>query len=139
MTARHLRQSQERTMEARGKETLTQEGTRPGWLFRPDVDIVEQQEEYLVSADLPGVGESDLQVHLDKGILTIDAQPSVVPDNSWQPRHAEYRIGAYHREFTMGDEIDSENISARVKDGVLEIRLPKIRQQQPRRIAIARG
>jgi len=138
-TSRELQQGQDRTMEVRGKEALQQEGMRPGLMFRPDVDIVEQPEEYLVTADLPGVGEADLQIHLDKGVLTIDAQPSVRPADGWQPIHAEYRIGAYHREFAMSEAIDAKAISASMRDGVLEIHLPKAKPHQPRRITISRG
>jgi len=139
MTTSELQHSQERAMEVRGKEMLPAEGTRPGWLFRPDVDIVELPDEYLVTADLPGVGEDDLRVQLEQGVLTIDAQPSLRADDAWQPIHTEYRIGAYHREFTMSEAIDADAISARMRDGVLEIRLPKTRQARPRQIAIARA
>jgi len=139
MATSDIPQAQDRKMEPRGKETLEREGTRPGWVFRPDVDIVEMPEEYLVTADLPGVGEDDVQIQLEKGVLTIDALPSVRPDSAWHPVHGEYRVGAYRREFAMSEAIDAEAITARVQDGVLEIRLPKTRRHQPRRIEIARG
>jgi HSP20 family protein len=132
------RQSPQREMEHRHKEAVQQEGTCPGWTFLPDVDIVERPGEYLVSADLPGVGEDDLRIQLENGVLSIDAQPSVRPDDAWQPLYAEYRTGGYHREFTMSDRIDAEAISASVRDGVLQIRLPKAARHQPRRIAIQR-
>jgi HSP20 family molecular chaperone IbpA len=138
MTTSELQQAPERTMEPRDKQVLPREGVRPGLVFRPDVDIVERPEEYLVTADLPGVGEQDLTVQLADGVLSIDARPSVLPDESWQALHAEYRIGAYHREFAMSEAVDPDAISARMRDGVLEIRLPKTRRHQPRRIAIDR-
>jgi len=134
-----LQQAQGREMEPRRKQALAQEGLRPGWVFRPDVDIVEQPEEYLVRADLPGVGEDDVQIQLENGVLSIDAQPSVRPEEAWRPLYGEYRLGSYHREFTMGEAIDAENISARVHDGVLEIHLPKAARHQPRRIEVTRG
>jgi HSP20 family protein len=130
-------QTQDRTMEPRSKEALQREGTRPGWTFRPDVDIVEQPEAYLVTADLPGVGQEDLQVQLENGVLSIDARPSLQPESAWRALHTEYRIGGYHREFAMSEAIDVESISARMRDGVLEIQLPKTKRHQPRRIEIA--
>ena len=139
MMANELQQSQDRTMEVRGKEAVQQEGMRPGWVFRPDVDIVEKPEEYVVTADLPGVGEEDLQVHLEKGVLTIEAQPSIRSEDHWQPLHLEYRIGGYRRDFAMSEAVDAQGISARMRDGVLEIRLPKPKPHQPRRIAVTRG
>jgi len=126
-------------MAPRSKQAVQQEGTRPGWTFRPDVDIVERPEEYLVTADLPGAGEDDVRVELENGVLSIDAQPSVGPDAGWQPLHVEYRLGGYHREFAMGEGIDADGISARMSDGVLEIHLPKTARQRPRRIEVSRG
>jgi len=137
--ANEVVQAQGREMELRQKQAVGQEGTRPGWTFRPDVDIVERPEEFLVTADLPGVGEDDVRVQLDNGVLSIDAQPSVRADEAWRPLYAEYRSGGYHREFTMGEAIDAARISARMREGVLEIRLPKAARHQPRRITVARG
>jgi HSP20 family protein len=136
---RTIQQPEGREMELRRKQALQQEGTRPGWMFSPDVDIVEGREEYLVTADLPGVGEDDVRVQLENGVLSIDAQPSVRPDEAWQPLRSEYGFGGYHREFAMGESIDAEKISARMRDGVLEIRLPKTKRHQPRRIEITQG
>ncbi|UCE86351.1 MAG: alpha/beta fold hydrolase [Deltaproteobacteria bacterium] len=73
------------SIEPRAKQALEHEGTRPGWIFRPDVDIVERPAEYVVTADLPGAGEGDVQVHLENGVLSIDAQPSVAAEESWNP------------------------------------------------------
>jgi HSP20 family protein len=134
-----IARTQGREMELREKQAVGQESTRPGWTFRPDVDIAERPEEFLVTADLPGAGEEDVRVQLEGGVLSIDAQPSVPVDEAWRPLYAEYRPGGYHREFTMGEAIDAAKISARMRDGVLEIRLPKVARHQPRRIAIARG
>jgi HSP20 family protein len=136
---REVEEARGREMELREKQTVSQETTRPGWTFRPDVDIVERREEFLVTADLPGVGEDDVRVQLDNGLLTIDAQPSARADETWRPLYAEYRTGGYHREFAMGEAIDAGKISAKMRDGVLEIRLPKAERHQPRRIAITRG
>ncbi len=137
--AKEPQQAQSRELELRGKQTLEKEGTYPGWMFTPDVDIIEQPEEYLVFADLPGVGESDLRVQLEKGELSIDAKPSVRPDDAWQAVYTEYRLGGYHRKFLMGESIDADRISARVQSGVLEIHLPKTTQHKAKRIPIAQG
>lgn len=131
--------SSERELESREKQTLEREGTRPGPIFRPDVDIVERADEFLVTADLPGVDENRVDVRLDRGILTIDAELSWSPESSWTPVHTEYRLGGYHREFRVSDEIDGEKISARMRDGVLELHLPKAERHRPRQIAVQAG
>jgi len=129
----------DRELEPRPKQELPREGTRPGWVFSPEVDIVETADAFHVAADLPGVGEDDVDVRLENGVLTLEARPSVLPDQAWQPLRAEYRLGGFRREFAMGDGIDVDGISARMRDGVLEIALPKTRHHRPRRIEVAQA
>ena len=68
-------------LQVREKQALAREGTRPGLVFRPEVDILERSDAYLIYADLPGVDDKNVQVHLDKGVLTLDAElaTSVAP------------------------------------------------------------
>ena len=121
------------------KQVLDREATRPGLVFRPDVDIVEQKDAFLVTADLPGVDERSVEVRLENGQLSIDASPGDAHDAAWSPIHSEYRTGGYHREFALSDAIDVNGIEARLVDGVLEVRLPKRSQAQPRQISIQTG
>jgi HSP20 family protein len=126
-------------LESRGKQAVGREGTRPGWVFQPDVDIVEQEEEFLVTADLPGVDESHVQVRLEEGVLSIEADLAVSPDPSWRPLYTEYRFGSYRREFQISDRIASDEIRATMRDGVLELRLPKEERARPRTIQVRAG
>lgn len=126
-------------LEPRDKRPLEEEGTRPGLVFRPDVDIVERSDAYLIYADMPGVDEKNVHVRLEKGVLTLDADLASSPDPSWNPIYLEYRFGGYHRQFRLSDEIDSERVSARMRDGVLELSLPKQEQHQPRQITVQAG
>ena len=126
-------------LELREKEALQQEGTRPGPVFRPLVDVLERGEAYLIYADLPGVDEKHVQVRLEKGVLSLDAELATTPEPSWAPIHTEYRFGGFHREFRLSDEIDSDRVSASMRDGVLELRLPKSERNQPRQIAVQAG
>ena len=126
-------------LQVREKQTLEREGTRPGPVFRPDVDILERKDAYLIYADLPGVDDKHVQVHLDKGVLSLDADLATAPEATWTPIHAEYRFGSFHREFQLSEEIDSAGVSASMRDGVLELRLPKTEKHQPRRISVQAG
>ena len=121
------------------KQVLERERTRPGLVFRPDVDIVEQKDAFLVSADLPGVDERAIEVRLENGLLSIDAPSGPGPDRAWTPIHAEYRTGGYHREFALSDAIDVNAIEAKLVDGVLRLRLPKRSEARPRQIAVQAG
>ncbi len=123
-------------LQTRQKEPVVRETTRPGPVFRPDVDIIERANDFLVTADLPGVDEHHVDVRLEEGVLSIDASASVQPDPGWQPVHAEYPGGGYHRRFVLPDRIDAERIGAQMKDGVLELVLPKLEQHRPRRIEV---
>lgn len=126
-------------LELREKQALQQEGTRPGAVFRPDVDILERADAFLIYADLPGVDDKHVQVRLDKGVLSLDASLATTPEAAWNPIHTEYRFGGFHREFRLSDEIDSTGVTASMCDGVLELRLPKTKQHQPRQIAVQAG
>jgi HSP20 family protein len=126
----------QKDLQTRRKQAVEREGTRPGWQFRPDVDIVERANDYLVTADLPGADERHVEVHLEKGVLSIDAALAVEPDASWRPVHTEYRLGGYHREFRLSDAVDAERISASMRDGVLELHLPKRDAHRPRQISV---
>jgi HSP20 family molecular chaperone IbpA len=123
-------------LRSREKQAIARETTRPGPVFRPDVDIVERAEEYLVTADLPGVGTDGVQVRLEDGVLSIEATPGFEADPAWTPVVAEYLSGAFYREFTLSDRIDTSHITARMRDGVLELHLPKAEAHQPRRITV---
>ena len=121
------------------KQVLEREATRPGLVFRPDVDIVEQKDAFLVSADLPGVDEGAVEVRLENGVLSIDSAPGGAPDAAWTPLHAEYRTGGYHREFALSDAIDVNGIEAKLVDGVLQLRLPKRSEARARQITVQSG
>jgi HSP20 family molecular chaperone IbpA len=126
-------------LEVRDKSAVEREGTRPGLVFRPDVDIFERPDAYVLFADLPGANESSVDVRLEGGILTLDARLATAPDASWTPLHEEYRFGSYHREFRLSDQIDSGRVSARMNNGVLELQLPKSAAVRPRTIAVQTG
>ena len=125
--------------EPREKRPMEREATRSELVFRPDVDIVEHPDAFLVTADLPGVDESHVDVRLEKGVLRLEAKLAVENDPSWTPLHTEYRTGGYQREFALSEHIDPEGIEASLRDGVLELRLPKAAAHQPRSVEVRAG
>ena len=137
-------------IQAREKAELETEGVRPGLTFRPDVDILERPDAFVVLADMPGVSEESVDIHLEKGVLTLDARPAEVASDEGVPTdteevnhesnsstYAEYRTGGYHREFRLSKDIDTAAVTATMKHGVLELVLPKSAESQPRRISVA--
>ncbi|HEX5067270.1 MAG TPA: Hsp20/alpha crystallin family protein [Myxococcota bacterium] len=123
-------------LQLRAKQELQHESTRPGLVFRPDVDILEKPDAYVIYADLPGVDEKTVQVRLENDLLTLDASLATLPGEGWNSVHSEYRVGGYHREFRVSDTIDSAAVAASMRDGVLELRLPKVERKRPRTIEV---
>jgi HSP20 family molecular chaperone IbpA len=120
------------------KQAVREEGTRPGPTYRPDADILERADEYVVRVDVPGADEQSVQVRFDKDVLAITASSAATaPDPGWVPRHVEYRPGGYAREFRIADGIEVEAIRASLRNGVLELHLPKTSRRRPRTIQVA--
>jgi HSP20 family protein len=126
-----------RVLQDSVRKPVTEEGTRPGPVYRPDADILERADEYLVRVDLPGADEQSVQVRFEKDVLSIQAGAGAPPEPSWTPRHAEYQPGGYVREFRLADGIDVDSIQASLKHGVLELHLPKTGRRRSRSIQVA--
>ena len=123
-------------MEVRQKtEVQSGEGTRQGAYFQPPVDIWESDETITLRADVPGCDPEDFEINLNENRLTITAATSPIEEN-WEPVYGEYREGHFLREFRLGKEIDRSGISAQLTNGVLEVTLPKVESEEPRKIEI---
>jgi len=114
------------------------EPTRRGQVYLPSVDILEDRDELLLIADVPGANSEHIDIRFENGELTIHArvEPRVAaePDRDiWR----EYGVGDFHRSFQLGESIDNAKIHAEVKDGVLTVHLPKTEAIKPRKIAVA--
>ena len=103
----------------------------------PRVDIKEEAERFLILADLPGVDPQDVEVLMDKGILTIKGErKSESNEQTERYSRVERRYGSFHRRFALPDSADPEGISAMGRHGVLEITIPKRPETKPRRIQV---
>ena len=113
------------------------EATRQVRQYLPDVDIYETDDALMLVADMPGIRADQLDVRLEKDVLTIHGQASPVDVGERTLIHAEYEPGDYYRAFSLSDEIDRERIEASLKNGVLTLRLPKAASAKPKKIKIA--
>jgi HSP20 family protein len=103
----------------------------------PPVDIFETKEGLAVVADLPGVEKQEVQIDVDKGVLSIKATPkSLLPGDAVQ---REYALMNYFRQFQLSDAVDQEKIHAEMKYGVLTVHLPRVAEKQPRKIEVQVG
>jgi len=121
--------------DKRAVDASVGEPTWAGKFFTPAVDIYSTDTETVVSADLPGVTQDGLEIDLRDGVLTLVGKVHQVPEPYRSLQH-EYEIGGYLRRFTLGDDIDADNIDATLKDGVLTLLLPKAKQALPRKIQV---
>ena len=121
------------------KEASIPEGverTKPRSVFKPDVDIMEQKDDTVLTADLPGVDERSLDITLEKSVITIRGTVAPEIPAGFRLVYGEYAVGDYERAFTLSDEVDKDRIQATVKNGVLKLVLPKAAAAKARRIAV---
>lgn len=120
-------------LNRRGDDTSRVEGSD----WTPAVDIKEQADRYLLHADIPGVKADDIEVSMDKGVLTIKGERKHESTESKEGfKRVERSHGVFMRRFSLPDGVDGENISASSKDGVLEVVIPKSEPEKPRRIEV---
>ena len=113
-----------------GQDALEQVNERR--VVRPPVDIYENQDEFLVTADLPAVSKDALGIRLDAERLTREGRVSALPGH--RPDEAPELV--YRRSFELPDTIDRDKVSAVLDKGVLTLHLPKLEAVKPRRITV---
>ena len=113
-----------------------QEQTRPGRYYVPNVNIYEFDDSLKLWADMPGVKEKDVNVTLKEGVLTIVGQVATDMYAGLRPMYTEYNVGNYYREFLLNEDIDESKIRATLRNGVLELELPKKEKAKPRQIEV---
>ena len=103
----------------------------------PRVDVREENERFVVTADLPGVDGKNIEITADEGVLTISGQRGSEKKTAGEGYgRVERASGTFLRRFTLPESADAEAIKATHNNGVLEISIPKRPQEQPRRITV---
>ncbi len=115
----------------------TGEETRPGPIFIPAVDILENQNEIIVLADIPGVDGQDVDIDLRDDVLTIRGAVSPVEDEKEASVYREFNWGDYFRQFTLAEVIDQEKIAAKMDNGILRLTLPKKEKVKKKKIQVS--
>jgi len=125
-------------MEVQKQEIEETEGehTRDCPCFIPRTDIYESNEGIYLVANIPGVDESSVNITLEKNVLTVQGYSDLTEFEDYSMILAEYEEGDYLRRFTLSEEIDRDNIDAKMKNGVLRLYLPKIGPTQ-RKITVS--
>ena len=102
----------------------------------PPVDVVEDSTGITLYADLPGVPRENLKLQVEADTLTIEAESALAAPEGLQSSHTEVGLGRFHRVFSLSKELDTENVTAELAQGVLKLRIPKAAHAQPRRINV---
>ncbi|WP_140632258.1 Hsp20/alpha crystallin family protein [Methylibium rhizosphaerae] len=105
----------------------------------PRVDVLEDETGITLLADLPGVPKDQLELKVEGDTLLIEGAVAPVTPGGLEPVYAEVRVPRYRRAFTLSRELDTGRIDANLKDGVLNLRIPKQEHAQPRRITVQVG
>ena len=106
--------------------------------WMPAVDIREEKDRFVLYADVPGVDPKDIEVTMENGVLTIRGERKLESEEEREGyKRTERARGTFYRRFSLPDSADPERVSARGKNGVLEVTIPKHERVQPRKITVA--
>lgn len=113
----------------------SEEGDRA---LAPAIDVSENDHAYVVRAELPGVKKEDLDVTINDGMLTINAETRYEHDEKQKGRviRQERRYGKYVRSMRLGNDVDDSKVSADYTDGILTLTLPKSEEVKPKKIDV---
>jgi HSP20 family protein len=115
-------------------------GGTMGRRWIPAMDLVETDEHYVLTADLPGLSQEDINLEFEGDVLTISGERKA---EQTERREGYYRLerasGAFSRSLTLPEGVDPDAVTATFDKGVLEVRIPKPEQHKPRKVAIQVG
>jgi len=122
---------------ARNDAPTRAESQQPGdAALLPPVDVIEDSRGITLRADLPGVSKEKLNLQVEGVTLTIDAEVTLPIPEGMEASYAEVSVPRFRRAFTLSKELETSKVSAELKNGVLNLRIPKAEHAQPRRIKI---
>ena len=105
--------------------------------WTPAVDIKEDKDAFVLFADIPGVDPANIEITMDNGVLTIRGErPAETDEERADFKRMERARGTFYRRFSLPDSADAQGISARGRNGVLEITIPKQEKLHPRKITV---
>ena len=106
----------------------------------PATDLVENEAEYVLKADLPGLGKDDVKIEVEENVLTVSGERKSEHE---EKKDGYYRIerasGSFRRSLRLPEGVDAAAITASFENGVLEVHVPKPEQKQPQRVEISVG
>src|SRR5688572_31436873 len=129
--ARHTAAAQTKGRETKGREDEL--------VIRPPVDIFEDAHGIMVVAEMPGVSKDRLNVQADRNALLIEGDAAIDMPEGMEAVYADIQSTRYARSFVLSGELETEAVDAKLKDGVLTIRIPKRSEFRPRKVEVRIG
>src|SRR6202163_1575229 len=104
--------------------------------WAPLVDITEDDKEYIIKTELPGVKKEEVKVSVENGLLTVVGERKFEKEENKKYHRVERAYGRFVRSFVLPDGADAEKVNAEFKDGVLKVHLPKSEKKKPKQIEV---
>jgi HSP20 family protein len=105
--------------------------------WTPAIDVTEDKDKIVLTADLPGLAEKDVDIQIEKDVLTLRGARTLERKADGEHHRRYERVsGSFVRSFTLPPTIDTEQVAASLKDGVLTLTLPKKPEAQPKKISV---
>lgn len=117
-------------------ENAARNGEQLGRTFSPRADLVEGKDALYITLDVPGATEQGLDIHVEKGVLTVQARMEPASFQNHRLALREHSSGTYTRKFSLAEGFDIDKIQARLKNGQLSLELPKSEKAKPRKVAV---
>jgi HSP20 family protein len=114
-------------------------GGEEGLVIRPPVDIFEDAHGIMVVAEMPGVSRDRLNVQADRNSLLIEGEAAIDMPEGMEAIYADIQSTRYARSFVLSGELETDAVDAKLKDGVLTIRIPKRSEFRPRKVEVGIG
>ena len=106
----------------------------------PKVNVYEYDDKVGIVAEIPGLDKKQLDVAVEDGVLTISGDKhSAFEDDGAKVIRRELKQSSFKRSFELGDQLDGENVSAKFKDGILSVSIPKIEPEVPKKHSVKIG
>lgn len=103
----------------------------------PNFTSNQDDDAYHVTAELPGFADSDIKLSVHRGVLTVSGERRQVAPEGYRASHRERGVVKFSRSLRLPEEVNEDEVSASMKDGVLSVTLPKRPEVKPRQIAIS--
>lgn len=120
------------------KDTALKNKTEQDYII-PAADIYENENEFILKLEMPGVGKDNVEITLENDYLEILGKVEHEKENDYKVIDREYLVGDYYRRFYVSTKIDRDKINAKMENGILTLTLAKSEEIKPRKIEVKTG